>query len=117
MDVKAFESRIDAVGFKAELAQKAARIDQILQEVLDKQIGIPARLGEAMKYMVLSPGKRIRAVLVQWVCELLEGQVNRDADIAAETTEFTRTQILIQSGTAILAQANIAPQAVLQLLG
>jgi len=41
----------------------------------------------------------------------------RDADIAFETTRFTRNQILLQAGTAILAQANIAPQSVLQLLG
>lgn len=41
----------------------------------------------------------------------------RDADIAFETTIFTRNQILLQAGTSILAQANTAPQAVLQLLG
>jgi flagellin len=41
----------------------------------------------------------------------------RDADIARETTEFTRNQILVSAGTSILAQANIVPQTVLQLLG
>lgn len=41
----------------------------------------------------------------------------RDADMAAETVKFTRQQILIQSGTAMLVQANIKPQAILQLLG
>ena len=40
----------------------------------------------------------------------------RDADMAAETVEYTRLQILQQAGAAILAQANLAPQAVLQLL-
>ncbi|HOA99814.1 MAG TPA: flagellin, partial [Candidatus Atribacteria bacterium] len=30
---------------------------------------------------------------------------------------FTRAQILLQAGTAMLAQANILPQSVLQLLG
>jgi len=40
----------------------------------------------------------------------------RDADIAAETVEFVRLQILQQSGTAVLAQANQNPQTVLQLL-
>ena len=39
-----------------------------------------------------------------------------DADMAAEISEFTRLQILQQSGTAILAQANAQPQSVLQLL-
>ena len=41
----------------------------------------------------------------------------RDVDMAAEMTEFTKNQILTQAGTAMLAQANMAPQAVLQLLG
>jgi flagellin len=41
----------------------------------------------------------------------------RDADMASEMIEFTRNQILQQSGTAMLAQANQAPQSILQLLG
>ncbi len=40
----------------------------------------------------------------------------RDVDFASETTQFTRNQILTQSGTAMLSQANILPQGVLQLL-
>jgi len=40
----------------------------------------------------------------------------RDADMASEMIDFTRNQILQQSGTAMLAQANQAPQSILQLL-
>ncbi|MDP3894539.1 flagellin [Nocardioides sp.] len=40
----------------------------------------------------------------------------RDTDMAAEMMNFTRAQILSQAGTAMLAQANQAPQGVLQLL-
>jgi flagellin len=40
----------------------------------------------------------------------------RDADFAKETTEFTRAQILTQSATSMLAQANQVPQGVLSLL-
>ena len=40
----------------------------------------------------------------------------RDLDVAAEMVTFTKTQILQQAGTAILAQANQAPQSVLSLL-
>ncbi|TJY62864.1 flagellin [Sinimarinibacterium sp. CAU 1509] len=39
-----------------------------------------------------------------------------DADFAKETANLTRTQILQQAGTAMLAQANSAPQSVLSLL-
>jgi len=41
----------------------------------------------------------------------------RDADMASKMTEFTRQNILVQSSTAMLAQANALPQSVLQLLG
>ncbi|CBK42052.1 MAG TPA: flagellin [Nitrospira sp.] len=40
----------------------------------------------------------------------------RDADIAQETSVFTKNQILTQSGIAILAQANSLPQQALALL-
>ena len=40
----------------------------------------------------------------------------RDLDVASEMVNFTKTQILQQAGTAILAQANSAPQNVLTLL-
>ena len=41
----------------------------------------------------------------------------RDADIASEVSAFTRSQILVQSGTALLAQANVMTQNALSLLG
>jgi flagellin len=40
----------------------------------------------------------------------------RDVDMAEESVSFTKNQILVQSGTAMLAQANVRPQSVLQLL-
>ena len=39
----------------------------------------------------------------------------RDTDIAEEMVGFTKNQILVQSATAMLAQANLQPQSVLQL--
>ncbi|MBI4379366.1 MAG: flagellin FliC [Nitrospinae bacterium] len=45
-----------------------------------------------------------------------ESQI-READYASEISTFTRNQILVQASTAILAQANLVPQTVLQLLG
>jgi flagellin len=40
----------------------------------------------------------------------------QDTDVAAEATQFARYNILVQSGTAMLAQANAVPQSVLRLL-
>jgi flagellin len=41
----------------------------------------------------------------------------QDANMAAEMTNFTKNQVLVQAGVSILAQANSLPQAVLKLLG
>jgi flagellin len=41
----------------------------------------------------------------------------RDADLALEMAEFTKLQILSQTGIAMMAQANQVPQAVLRLIG
>ena len=45
-----------------------------------------------------------------------ESQI-RDVDMAFESTQFTKYQILTQVGSAMLAQANALPQNVLQLIG
>ena len=59
--------------------------------------------------------------LVQ-IAEDITGEINnilkrmRELDFAKETTEFTRAQILSQSATAVLAQANQVSQGELSLL-
>jgi len=40
-----------------------------------------------------------------------------DVDVAEESANFARQQILVQSGTAMLAQANVLPQSALRLIG
>jgi len=51
--------------------------------------------------------------------ENLDASVSRirDTDVAVESTKLARQSILTQSGTAMLAQANLLPQSVLRLLG
>jgi len=50
--------------------------------------------------------------------ENLQRSVSRikDVDVAAESTQFARFNILVQSGTAMLAQANLLPQNALRLI-
>jgi len=43
--------------------------------------------------------------------------VIRDTDMASQMVEYVKDNILVQSSTAMLAQANQKPQSVLQLLG
>ena len=40
----------------------------------------------------------------------------RDTDMAAEMVTFTKNNVLLQAGTAMLAQANQVPQSILSLL-
>ena len=50
--------------------------------------------------------------------ENLQSSVSRikDIDVAEESTQYARYNILVQSGTAMLAQANLLPQNALRLL-
>jgi len=50
--------------------------------------------------------------------ENLQASVSRikDVDVAAESTQFARFNILVQSGTAMLSQANLLPQHTLKLI-
>jgi len=41
----------------------------------------------------------------------------KDVDVAKESTNFARYNILVQTGTAMLSQANVLPQSALRLLG
>jgi flagellin len=40
-----------------------------------------------------------------------------EVDVAQESTNYAKENILVQTGTAMLAQANALPQSVLKLLG
>jgi flagellin len=53
---------------------------------------------------------------MQYNIQDAEGRI-RDTDFSKETTEFTRNQIMVQSATSMLAQANSLPQTVLGLIG
>jgi flagellin len=41
----------------------------------------------------------------------------RDVNVAEETSNMSRVQILMQAGVSVLAQANMMPQVALKLLG
>ena len=78
----------DVSGFRAELGAGANRLESVLNTV--------ATAAES----VAASNSRIR-----------------DVDVAAETAEMSKAQILVQAGVSVLAQANQAPQVALKLLG
>ncbi|HEX9782688.1 MAG TPA: flagellin [Opitutaceae bacterium] len=60
----------------------------------------------------------VAAAQLQVQFENLEAAISRvrDVDVAEEATAMAKAQILVQSGTAMLAQANSVPQSALRLL-
>jgi flagellin len=83
-------------------------IDDAISTVSTKRAGVGAyqnRLGYA--------SSNLAATLENFTAA--ESSI-RDVDMAAEMTTFTKNQILVQAGTAMLAQANMAPQQILSLL-
>lgn len=50
---------------------------------------------ESLIYSLGTPGKRIRSALVLWCCELVSGEINHDAEIAAAAIEMVHTYSLV----------------------
>lgn len=79
---------------EAYLQEKSASIDRALQVLLPKENESPRKLHEAMRYMVMSGGKRLRPVLTLAVSEICGGSLEQ-AKIAACAIEFIHTYSLI----------------------
>ena len=100
-------------GGSAELATDTTSAANIVDEVISKVTGLRGRLGAFQKTTLESN----LITLNETVNSLTETESSiRDADFAAETARLTRAQILVQSGTSVLAIANSNPQNVLALL-
>jgi len=100
-------------GESAALATDPTLAAQIVDQVIDKVTSLRGRLGAFQKTTIETN--------IQSLSDTLENLTDaessiRDADFAAETAALTRAQILVQSGTSVLAIANSNPQNVLALL-
>jgi flagellin len=92
------------VGNSTDISEIDAAIDQVSSQ--RAQFGaVQNRLDHTLKNLAI----------YQENLQSSESRI-RDVDMAAEMVEFTKLQILQQSGTAMVAQANQLPQSVLQLL-
>ena len=93
-----------------DLANQALNtVDQALRSVSKQRADLGAFQN---RFEMAARGVAIAAENTQ----AAESQI-RDADIASELIQYVKNQILVQSGTAMLAQANLQPQSVLQLFG
>jgi flagellin len=86
---------------------------KIVSEAIKQVSGLRGRIGAFQKNTV---GATIRSLNVQSENTAAAQSVIRDADFAAETAMMTRSQILVQASTNVLAMANSQPQSVLSLL-
>jgi len=104
---------LDLVGATdAESRLRAQNAIGVMDQALEYVANVRSRLG-AMQNRV-----EYRIANMQVARENLAASESRirDADIAAETANLTKAQILVQAGTAVLTQANISPQSALNLL-
>ncbi|MHC4231527.1 MAG: polyprenyl synthetase family protein [Planctomycetota bacterium] len=95
MEINSIRKSDTSSSLKPDLAVKAALVEQILADLFDRQTEIPPRLKEAMEYMMSGGGKRIRAALAMWACEVVSGKLNREAQVAAAVVEMVHTYSLI----------------------
>lgn len=83
------------IDFKTDLAEKAELVNIALADMLAGQSGIPDPLVKALDYTLKAPGKRIRAAIVLWACELVAGKINDAAMASAVAVEMIHTYSLV----------------------
>ncbi len=66
-----------------ELSQRLAAFERFLATAVRERAGGPGRLGQALRYAALSPGKRLRPLLVLTACEAVGGEWRRALPAAA----------------------------------
>jgi flagellin len=92
-----------------EANQAIGNIDSALKQISKQRADLGAYQN---RFEMAAEGVAIAAENLQ----AAESRI-RDADMASEMVTFTKDQILSQAGNAMLAQANVQTQSVLQLLG
>lgn len=95
-------------------AGKAQDAIGIIDRAVDDMTNLRGALGAFQQNTLESTANNLRATLENTINA---ESVIRDTDFAQEISEFTKHQVLMQSGTSVLGNANQIPQLVLSLLG
>lgn len=109
-----FLSSLKSGGENALATQRFPAASDILETAIDEVSSLRGRLGAFERNVLQTNIRSLQSGL-----ENIQASesVIRDADFARETSDLTRSQILVNSGTSVLALANSNAQTVLQLLG
>jgi flagellin len=112
--VVGFLSSLSSGGDNSLLSGNTIQSQKILTAAIRQVATLRGRLGALQKDVLNTNVNSLQIALENVTAS--ESAI-RDADFAAETAALTRSQILVQANTSVLAQANSAPQQVLALLG
>jgi len=96
---------------KLDTAAEAQTFLTTVDAAINKLNGVRGNIGAAQNRLVYAGANLATTIENVQAAE----SVIRDVDMAEEMTSFTKNQILLQAGTAMLAQANMAPQQILSL--
>jgi flagellin len=107
--VEAADLSIDSLDLTSDAQAAITAIDAAIEDVSD----VRTELGSFQRYTLETTVNSLS--IAQENIRASESAI-RDADVAAEMVMFTRNNIMLQAGTAMLAQANQAPQQLLSLL-
>ena len=115
--VSAWSTTVTGVADQAETTQAYLQIDseaalQTISDAIDQVAGYKAEWGAGQNRLEYTVSNLMNVV------EFTSAARSRiqDADFAVEAANLAKAQVLQQTGTAMLAQANAAPQLALQLL-
>jgi len=109
MDAKALGVDTVSLSTVDSANQAIGQLDNALKIVNKQRADLG---GYQNRFEIASQGVAIAAENLQAAESLI-----RDTNMASEMVQYVRSNILVQSGTAMLAQANTKSQSVLQLLG
>ena len=83
-----------------------------MEKLLNNLSSIRGRLGSTQNKI----GRTLNSTLVAVQNLTAAGSIIKDADLASELADLTKHQILVQSSSAMIGQANLFPQGAIQLL-
>jgi flagellin len=110
---KGYHSLLDLMNHEVVKNGDASQALRLIDAAIDEVSQTRAKIGSAQRYRVEAALNTLRVTSENLVSA---ESVIRDTDFALESSEFSRLNILMQSATAMLAQANQTPQRVLQML-
>ena len=115
LSISLSDSRGSAMGLATDMLNSQTNAQSALDTIDTAISNLAGQRGNIGAYMNrLSYASSNLATIVENVQSA--ESVIRDVDMASEMTTFTKNQILVQAGTAMLAQANLASQSVLSLI-